>query len=164
MNCPRCSAPSGPGCLVLVSIILCCEAFALFIMVVAINPITSGLTVNMTPAYDELKPIWDNSQFVKVALGMSSFFSGIIGCFNTIVFLNSQCMKSNVCLCLFVLWPAFIFCWATAGTIVAFVGLGTLGGLDDENLNCYIDYTYSYIPPSTTDSKTASKTYELSDA
>ena len=131
-------------------------------MVVAINPITANLTANMTPAYNELNPIWESSQIVKVALGMSSFFSGIIGCFNTIVFLNSQCMRSNVCLCLFVLWPCFIFGWATTGTIFAFAGLGSMGGLDDEKLNCYIDYTYSYIPPSTTTSETSTGTSELS--
>ena len=49
---------------------------------------------------------------------------------------------------MFLLWPVFIFCWATAGTIAGFVGLSQLGNLDPPELNCYIDYTAyeEYVP------------------
>ena len=53
---------------------------------------------------------------------------------------------------MFLLWPAFIFCWALAGMIFAFVGLGDVGKLDTPGLNCNIDYsvvTYTAAPTAT---------------
>ena len=56
---------------------------------------------------------------------------------------------------MFLLWPVFIFCWATAGTIAGFVGLSQLGNLDPPELNCYIDYTaYEEYVPKTNDAAT----------
>ena len=131
-TCPKCDcnfntrACDGPGCLILIAFILCVEAFAVFIMIIAINPVADPFTATMVAneaSYNGIKPLFETISFAKVALGMSSFFSGVIGCFNTIVFLSSTCMKNNCCLCMFLLWPVFICCWATAGTITGFVGL-----------------------------------------
>ena len=41
----------------------------------------------MTTAYDEIKPLYETLKIAKGILGSASFFSGVIGCFNTCVFL-----------------------------------------------------------------------------
>ena len=95
-------------------------------MVIAINPVADPFTAPMAAneaSFNGINPLFETIKVARVALGMSSFFSGIIGCFNTIVFLSSTCMKNKCCLYMFLLWPVFICLGATAGTITGFVGL-----------------------------------------
>ena len=125
--------------MVIVGFVLCIVSFLLFVLAIALGNAsvptgTDGTVYENTPALTA-NEAFGLSVFVKGTMAGVGFFAGIIGCFNTCVFLKADCIKIPCCFFGFVCWPVLVTLGAFGYSIAAFAGMGSVSDL--EAIDCY---------------------------